>query len=90
VAFVTPDVDPGSVVAPVELVFLWGSLLAMAAGTVLFFVVTYRFWRWDRGEWHECPNCGGPLGGARAGIRGRGDYRTCLQCSRNVNERFYR
>ncbi len=87
---ISPDADSGSLTAPIVNLFRWGSLLAMAAGAILLLVVSYRFWRWERGLGPACPNCGGPLGGERNGIRGRGDYRACLQCNKNVNERFYR
>lgn len=84
-----PDVDRSSLAAPIVNIFRFGSFLAMSGGTLLLLVVSYRLWRWERGEGHACPNCGGPLGGEKAGIWGRGGYRTCLQCNKNVNERLY-
>lgn len=89
ILFAVPDVDPSSLVAPIVNIFRLGSFLAMCGGTLLLLVVSYRLWLWERGDGPACPNCGGPLGGEKIGIRGRGNYRVCFQCNKNVNERFY-
>ena len=47
---------------------------------------TYRLWQAEHGDGLLC-QCGGLLGGERAGRYGR--YRRCLHCGKNVNCRYY-
>src|SRR4249919_329862 len=62
----------------------WVSPSAFLAAVGLSLLATYRLLQWERGNALTC-DCGGLLGRERAGIRGRGDYRRCLACGRNVN-----
>lgn len=62
-------------------------LLTWALG--LAAMASYRLWRWEQGIGAVCPRCDGPLGRERPGIRGRGDYRKCMRCGDNINQRYY-
>ena len=66
------------------------SLVAFGLALIALASATYRLWRWESGEGPMCPVCGGPLGSEKSGIKGRGGYRTCMQCGKHANERFYR
>jgi hypothetical protein len=49
--------------------------------------VYYRFTQAEAGDGPICTSCGGPLGHERDGRYG--DYRKCLACGTNVNNRHY-
>jgi hypothetical protein len=66
----------------------WIPFSGFAATLLLGAFTSYRLWRWGQGYALTC-ECGGLLGRERLGIRGRGDYRHCLACGRNVNHRHY-
>lgn len=90
ILFSAPEVRSGSYAAPIINLLPWVSLIPFAMGSWLLAAASFRLWRYERGEGPMCNKCGGPLGGEKVGKRGRGDYRTCMQCGTNVNERFYR
>lgn len=60
--------------------------LGLASGCALW--VTFRLHQAERGVGLMCPTCCGPLGIERDGRYG--NYRKCLACGRNANERHYR
>ncbi len=65
----------------------WLPALAIAVAVTLALVATLRIWRWDQGHSHLVCDCGGLLGRERDGRFGQ--YRKCLACNRNVNEKYY-
>lgn len=66
----------------------WIPVGLFGLSVVSFASAGYRLWQWDRAG-PACNHCGGPLGHEREGIRGRGNYRRCLACGINVNQRHY-
>ena len=66
----------------------WIPFGALLLAAVLACAGMYRLWRWQQGFALIC-DCGGLLGRERLGVRGRGDYRKCLACGRNINHSHY-
>ena len=66
----------------------WLPLGTLLVGMVYGGWVTYRLTQAERGRGHLCPRCYGPLGHEQNGRYG--DYRRCLACGYNANERHYR
>ena len=70
------------------------TVLALAPLAFLLFALGYGAWVYYRMAQAEsgvgpiCTSCGGPLGFERTGRYG--DYRKCLACGTNVNNRHYR
>jgi len=93
VAFVALAAAKGLAAYPLSAVafslFRMGSLIAFGLALIALASATYRLWRWENGKGPICPVCSGPLGAEKSGIKGRGDYRTCMQCGKHANERFY-
>ena len=66
----------------------WVPLGGLAVALLYGAWVTFRSWQAERGHGCLCPLCMGPLGHERSGRYG--DYRRCLLCGHNANERHYR
>jgi hypothetical protein len=60
----------------------WVVVVALIAAFGLAIHAVIRLWRWERGDAHDCPSCGGLLGWEREGRHG--PYRKCLGCRKNI------
>lgn len=69
-------------------IWRWLPLGALVFGLSYGGWVTCRLFQAERGRGHLCPRCSGPLGHERKGRYG--DYRRCLACGYNANQRHYR
>ena len=68
---------------------LWWLPLGLLAAALFFGVYAiYRLWEAENGEGAICHRCGGPLGAEKDGRYG--EYRTCMNCGKNVSNRKYR
>jgi hypothetical protein len=74
------------VVAPLS----WFPVAIVGAALLEFLAVSYRLWRWERGDGPFCVTCEGPLGPERSGRTNRGGaFRRCYACGKAVNHRHY-
>lgn len=64
----------------------WIVSTGAVAAIGLFAAATLRLRAWEADRMHACRHCSGPLGHVRGGIRGRSDFRRCLQCDRCTPE----
>jgi len=71
-------------------VLRWVPIALIFGAFALFGSMSYRLWRWWRGDGPSCVTCGGPLGFERAGRIDRGGaFRGCYACGKAVNHRDY-
>lgn len=64
----------------------WVLTAGAIAAVGLIGAATLRLRAWEADRMRACQYCSGPLGHVREGIKGRSDYRRCLQCDRCTSE----
>lgn len=63
---------------------------ALISAVLAWIIFSARLFLWERGRWHECRSCGGPLGWQQQGRvyfgRQLPDFRRCYNCGRATPE----